>query len=158
MSVQPLEKQKVNVRTKVSGSSESHSRTLLKCRDLIDVADEPEVRGGTNEGLAPTEMALASLIACSNVITHKIAAKNNINIEQIDIDLDAQFNRLGVTLQEEVMVPFPEIVMNIKMTTDATDEQLERLKSDLDKYCPVAKVFSQSGSNIITEWSVTKPS
>ncbi len=157
MSVTPLHKQKVNVRTKLSGNAESHSRTLLRSRDLIDVSDEPEVRGGTNEGFAPTEMALGALIACSNVITHKIAAKNGIEIDELDFDLDAQFNRLGVTLQEEVMVPFPEILLNINMTTNASDEQIEILKSDLDKYCPVAKVFSQSGSKIITEWSIKRP-
>ena len=157
MSAEPLAKQKINVRTKLTGQSESHSRTLLKTRDLIDVSDEPEVRGGSNEGFAPTEMALAALIACSNVITHKIAAKNNIDIIDISFDLDAEFNRLGVTLQEEVMVPFPEILLNIKLTTLASDEQLDILKTELDKYCPVAKVFAQSGSNIITEWSVTRP-
>ena len=157
MSIQPLNKQKVNVRTKLSGQAESHSRTLLKCRDLIDVADEPEVRGGTNEGLAPTEMALGALIACTNVITHKIAAKNDIEITDMKVDLDAQFNRLGVTLQEEVMVPFPEILLHINLTTTATDEQLNILKTDLDKYCPVAKVFAQSGSKIITEWLVSRP-
>ena len=157
MSNQALNKQKVNVRTKLSGHAESHSRTLLKCRDLIDIADEPEVRGGTNEGLAPTEMALGALIACTNVITHKIAAKNGIHISDMNVDLDAQFNRLGVTLQEEVMVPFPEILLHIRLTTSADQEQLNVLKTDLDKYCPVAKVFSQSGSKVITEWSVTRP-
>jgi len=157
MSAEPLAKQKINVRTKLSGQSESHSRTLLKTRDLIDVSDKPEVRGGSNEGFAPTEMALGALIACSNVITHKIAAKNNIDITAISFDLDAEFNRLGVTLQEEVMVPFPEILLNIKLTTSASEEQLDILKTELDKFCPVAKVFAQSGSNIITEWSVTRP-
>ena len=157
MTVQALSKQKVSVRTKLSGESESHSRTLLRCRDLIDISDEPEVRGGTNEGLAPTEMALGALIACTNVITHKIAAKNGIDIVDIQFDLDAQFNRLGVTLQEEVMVPFPEILLDIELTTSASDEQLSILKSDLDKYCPVAKVFAASGSNIVTNWSIKRP-
>ena len=155
--VQALSTQKISVRTKLSGESESHSRTLLKCRDLIDISDEPEARGGTNEGLAPTEMALGALIACTNVITHKIAAKNDIDIVDISFDLDAQFNRLGVTLQEEVMVPFPEIVLNIELTSLANDEQLTILKSDLEKYCPVAKVFSSSGSKLTTNWSIKKP-
>jgi len=47
--------------------------------------------------------------------------------------------------------------LHISLTTTATDEQLNTLKTDLDKYCPVAKVFAQSGSNVITEWLVTRP-
>jgi len=148
---------KTRVRTKVSGESESHSRTLLKSRDLIDISDEPEVRGGSNEGFAPTEMALASLIACSNVITHKIAAKNNIDIVHIDFELDAEFNRLGVTLQKEVDVPFPEIQLTVRLTTNASDDEIEILKTELPKFCPVAKVFAMSGSNIETHWLISKP-
>ena len=115
------------------------------------------MRGGTNEGMAPTEMALAALIACSNVITHKIAAKNNIEITKIDFELDAEFNRLGVTLQEDVSVPFPEILLKINLVTSASDQEIEILKRDLAKFCPVSKVFVESGSNVITDWNVAKP-
>lgn len=149
-------KLKTSVRTKLSGEAESHSRTLLKSRDLVDVSDEPEARGGTNEGFAPTEMALASLIACSSVITHKIAAKNNIEIQHIDFEVDAEFNRLGVTLEEEVDVPFPEILLTIHLKTSASVTDLAILKKDLPRFCPVAKVFSQSGSKIITKWLINQ--
>lgn len=150
-------KTKTKVRTKLQGEAEGHSRTLLRCRDLIDVSDEPVERGGSNEGLAPTEMALGALIACTNVITHKIAAKHNIDIEEASFDLDAEFDRRGVTLQEEVMVPFPEIVLDIKLTTAASDQELEVLKTELDKFCPVAKVFSAAGSKIVSRWHITRP-
>ncbi len=147
---------KTSVRTKLTGESESHSRTLLRSRDLIDISDEPEARGGSNEGFAPTEMALASLLACSNVISHKIAAKNNIDIQHIDFEIDAEFNRLGVTLQDEIDVPFPEILLTIKLKTSASEQELDILKQDLPRFCPVAKVFSQSGSKITTKWLVNQ--
>ena len=138
-----------SVRTKLSAEAESHSRTVLRTRDLMDISDEPEARGGTNEGFAPTEMALASLMACSNVITHKIAHKNNVEIIALDFKVDAEFTRLGVMLEEEIDIPFPEILLTINLTTDASDEKIDILKTDLPKYCPVAKVFSQSGTNVI---------
>jgi len=150
-------KLKTSVRTKLTGEAESHSRTLLRSRDLIDVSDEPQVRGGSNEGFAPTEMALASLMACSNVITHKIAAKNNIEILHMDFEVDAEFNRLGVTLEEEVDVPFPEILLTINLHTTANEEAVDILKRDLPKFCPVAKVFAQSGSDVLTQWVGSRP-
>ncbi len=67
-------KPKSVVSQKIHGVAESHCRTLLKTRDLIDVSDEPLERGGTNEGFAPTEFMLAGLVACTNVILHRIAA------------------------------------------------------------------------------------
>lgn len=146
-----------SARTRLSAEAESHSRTVLKTRDLIDVSDEPEARGGTNEGFAPTEMALASLMACSNVITHKIAKKNGVEILSLDLEVDAEFTRLGVMLEEEIDVPFPEILLTINLTTTADDAAVNILKTDLPKYCPIAKVFSQAGSNVISKWNVSRP-
>ena len=150
-------KTKTSIRAKVSGVAESHSLTLLKARDLVDVSDEPAERGGTNEGLAPTELFLASLIACSNVISHKIAKKNGIQLNSLEISLDAGFNRLGVTLQEEVDLPFPDIKLRIEINTDASEDQLEILKRDLPRFCPVAKMIAQAGTKIDTEWVVKRP-
>ncbi|MCZ6560568.1 MAG: OsmC family protein [Gammaproteobacteria bacterium] len=145
------------MRAKVSGIAESHCLTLIKVRDLVDVSDEPAERGGTNEGLAPTELFLASLVACSNVITHKIAKKNGIQLDSLEILLDAGFNRLGVTLQEEVDLPFPDIKLRIEISTDASAEQLEILKRDLPRFCPIAKMIEQAGTKIGTEWVVKRP-
>ncbi len=151
-------KTKTVVRYKLSGFAESHSRTLLKVRDLVDVSDEPLERGGTNEGLAPTEFFLSALIACSNVISHKIAKQNSIRLESLEISLDAGFNRLGVTLQEEVDLPFPDIKLRIEATTDAPEEQMEILKRDLPRFCPVSKMIRQAGTKVDTEWVITRPS
>ena len=151
-------KTKTVVRYKLSGSAESHSRTLLKVRDLVDVSDEPVERGGTNEGLAPPEFFLSALIACSNVISHKIAKQNGIRLESLEISLDAGFNRLGVTLQEEVDLPFPDIKLRIEAITDAPEEQMEILERDLPRFCPVSKMIRQAGTKVDTEWVVTRPS
>ena len=150
-------KVKTMVRTKLSGLAESHSLTLLKTRDLVDVSDEPVERGGTNEGLAPTEFFLAALIACSNVISHKIAKKNGFKLESLAISLDAGFNRLGVTLQEEIDLPFPDIKLRIEVTTDASQEQMTILERDLPRFCPVSKMIEQAGTEIETEWVVIRP-
>lgn len=150
-------KTKTLVRTKLTGVAESHSLTLLKTRDVIDVSDEPVERGGTNEGMAPTELFLAALIACSSVVSHKIAKKNDIRLQALEISLDAGFNRLGVTLQEEIDLPFPDIKLRIEVTTDASAQQLEILQRDLPRFCPIAKMIEAAGTRIDTEWVIKRP-
>ena len=150
-------KSKLIVHQEVHGVAESHCRTVLKTRDLIDVSDEPVERGGTNEGFAPTEFMLAGLVACTNVILHRIAAKHGVEIEDMNIAVDASFDRRGVTLQEEIDIPYPEIRLMIELTTRASDDELAPLKQELRRYCPVSKVISQSGTAIIEEWTVTRP-
>ena len=64
-----------------------------------------------------------------------------------------KFNRLGTMLMEEVEVPFDDVVMDIEVETDATPAQMETIKSELEKFCPVAKVFRAAGMTITENWS-----
>lgn len=57
-------------------------------------------------------------------------------------------------LQDEIERSFSDIVMDITVATDATTEQMEAIKSDLAKFCPIAKVIRGSGVSITENWTV----
>ena len=141
------------VKMKVEGSSKSHSRADIISRDVESVIDEPEVRGGTNLGLTPTETLLASLIGCSNVITHRIAEKLGVKIEALDITADAKFDKSGASIIEEIEVPFPEVILNINIRCNANESQFNNIKEQLKMYCPISKVITNSGTIITENWN-----
>lgn len=151
MSIQP----KTVVTMKLEGHSASHARTDITVRDLKVIIDEPEARGGTNLGPSPTETLMTALIGCTNVITHKIAHKHGIDIKSLDVRVETQFDRRGVSLEEEIAVPFPEIKLIVDLTTDASPEAVEMVKTELSKFCPLSKVLRESGTVINEEWNVT---
>ena len=142
------------VTMKLEGSVKSHARTDILARDVESVIDEPTVRGGTNLGLTPTETLMASLIGCTNVISHRIAERINVKINKMDINVEATFNKDGVSLAKEVEIPFPEINLYIKIDTNASKEQLETIKRELKMYCPISKVITNSGSKINDIWEL----
>ena len=146
--------QKSEVIMSMSATGETHARTKINIRDVSSVIDEPEARGGTNQGLTPTETLMASLIGCTNVISKRIAHKMGIELGEMDIQLSAKFNRRGTMLEEEIDVPFSEVTMDIEIDTDATEEQINMLKIDLAKFCPIAKVLRGSGVSIIENWII----
>ena len=146
--------QKSEVIMSMSATGETHARTKINIRDVSSVIDEPEARGGTNQGLTPTETLMASLIGCTNVISKRIAHKMGIELGEMDIQLSAKFDRRGTMLEEEIDVPFSEVTMDIEIDTDATEEQIDMLKIDLAKFCPIAKVLRGSGVNIIENWII----
>lgn len=150
-------KQKITVTIKMEGTCPTHSRTDIVVRDTETTIDEPLERGGTNLGPSPTETALAGLVGCTSVIAQKIARKHGIDVQAFAVDLKATFDRRGVTLEEEVEVPFPDITLFINMTTDANDAEVETIKTDLAKFCAVSKVFRNAGSIITEEWTITRP-
>ena len=142
------------VTMKLEGSVKSHARTDILARDVESVIDEPTVRGGTNLGLTPTETLMASLIGCTNVISHRIAERINVKINKMDINVEATFNKDGVSLAKEVEIPFPEINLYIKIDTNGSKEQLETIKRELKMYCPISKVITNSGSKINDIWEL----
>ena len=148
---------KTVVTMRLNGSCVSHSRTDVMVRDLRSTIDEPVERGGTNQGLTPTETLMASLLACTNVITHKVAEKNGVHIDAMNVRLEAQFDRRGVVLMEEVDVPFPAITLHIDMVTSADPQAVERVKRELGMFCPVSKVLRGCGTELKEVWNVRAP-
>ena len=141
------------VHMKLEGSSKSHSRADIIARDVESVIDEPVARGGTNLGLSPTETLMSSLIGCPNVITHRIMEKMGFKINSLDIKSKTMFNKDGVSLIQEVEVPFPEINLDIAISTNASDSDLVEVQKQLAMYCPIAKVIRNSGTVINENWN-----
>ena len=78
-----------------------------------------------------------------------------MKIEAMDIDVDAQFDRRGVTLQDEVQVPFPSMTLNINIKSPNDPSEFDKVKADLQKFCPIAKVIRESGTEIAENWNIT---
>ncbi|MDA7425309.1 OsmC family protein [Thalassococcus lentus] len=133
----------------------THARTEVAVRDLKVVIDEPVERGGTNLGPAPTEAALAALIACTNVIGHKNAHRLGVDLGEVSIDADCKLDRRGVLMEEEIDVPFPKITLTVNCHTPATQEDLTRVGVETAKYCAIAKLFSQAGTDLVVDWVKT---
>jgi putative redox protein len=150
-------KPKTVVTLRLGGNCVSHSRTDVSSRELTSTIDEPAERGGTNKGLTPTETLMAALLGCTNVITHKVAEKNGVHIESMSVRVEAQFDRRGVTLAEELEVPFPAATLYVDLVTDAPPAAVEKVKRKLAMFCPVSKVIRASGTELKEVWNVRAP-
>ena len=137
---------------RVTSKCPSHARSDISVRDLSFSIDEPEQRGGTNSGPSPTETALAALIGCTNVIGHKCAKKLNHDIGHLSFKLRCEFDRRGVTLEEEIDLPFRKIDMTIESDGTASQAQLDEVAKEVAMYCPLSKLFRQSGTVINENW------
>ncbi|QFT31173.1 OsmC-like protein [Labrenzia sp. THAF82] len=144
------EKTVVKLRAKANGLS--HSRTDIGIRDVSYSIDEPVARGGTNLGPAPTEAALGALAGCTNVIGHKCAAKLGVDIGHMEIEITCEFDRRGVTLEEEIDVPFVALRQVVSADGSLSEDDLRRVGDEVAKYCPLSKLFEQSGTKLETIW------
>ena len=143
---------KTTVKLRAAAQSPSHSLSNIKIRDVEFAIDEPVERGGTNLGPTPTDAVLAALVGCTNVIGHKCAEKLGIDIGHLEMSAVCEFDRRGVTLSDEVEVPFQKIVLNVVIDGSASETELQILKVEIAKYCPVSKLFRNSGTIIEEIW------
>jgi uncharacterized OsmC-like protein len=147
-------KPKLTVDIKMTGTAVHHARTDIAIRDLSTIIDEPVVRGGTNVGPTPTEMLMTSLIGCTNVVSQRIEHRDGVHFGAMTIALHAKFDRRGAAMDEEIDLPFPVIMVTIDVHTDATPEQMDVIKTDLTRFCPVAKMMRAAGTVIEETWNV----
>lgn len=148
----PTIRPKTTVTLRASAHCPTHSLAEVSVRDLAFSIDEPTERGGTNKGPAPTDTALAALVGCTNTIGHKCAAKLGIDIGHLDISVACDFDRRGVTLAEEVDVPFQRIRLNVEADGPASEDEIQRVAAEVAKFCPLSKLFRQAGTEIEEVW------
>jgi len=143
---------KTAVTLKAQADCPSHSRSDISIRDLIFSIDEPEARGGTNAGPTPTDTVLAALIGCTNVIGHKCADKLGVDIGHMTIAAECDFDRRGVTLEEEIEVPFQAVRLTVTCNGPADQSSLHRVGQEVARYCPLSKLFENSGTKLKVNW------
>lgn len=138
------------------GFAETETRARIVVRDLEIVADEPLDRGGTNRGGAPTDLLIAALIGCSNVMVHRLAARAGVSVHHLAIDAESHFDWRGAALIEEVAVPMPNITLRVQLAADGDEAAIRSLQSDLGRFCPIAKILRAAGTEIEEVWTVAR--
>ena len=134
--------------------SNAHTNVTVGQHEIL--IDEPESLGGTNLGPSPGQVYLASLLGCTNVITKKCAKAHGVVISEMKIDAVVEVDPRGMRMMEEIDLAFPTIALNISIKTDADEPLIEKVKSDLHKFCPISRAMKQSGTVISENWIVTQ--
>ena len=112
---------------------QSRFKTKVFAGGHLIYADEPKELGGTDEGMNPGALLLASLGSCTAITIRMYADRKEMPLEGIKIDL--------AICKEEEMSKETTISRKIEFTGPLTPEQRERLMVIADK-CPIHKLLS----------------
>lgn len=119
--------------TAITELDKSHYKTKVYAGGHFIYADEPEDLGGTDEGISPGALLLASLGSCTAITMRMYADRKNIPLDAIKIEL--------AICKEEEMSKSTTISRKIELTGQMDDSQRERLMQIADK-CPIHKILS----------------
>ena len=110
------------------------------------VIDDAVERGGTDQRLNPPETFLGSMAGCLNIQMNRLAKERGITLKNINLSIDADFDRRGVTWGEDVPLPFPLVRIAVTGKSDASRNKLAVLRRDMLRHCPMSQVLLEGGT------------
>lgn len=142
------------IKVALEGYAPTASLTEVRVRGHSFVIDEPPYRHGTDVGPTPLETLLGALIGCTNVIARRIAMEMKIDLKIDKIDVLGHLDHRGIDRVADVPVPFPTIELKVNATTSGTEEDMLRLREDMNARCPMSVILRQAGSQIVESWDI----
>ena len=122
-----------NLITAITELDRSNYLTKVYAGGHFIYADEPESIGGTDQGMTPAALLLASLGSCTAITIRMYADRKEIPLESIKIHL--------TICKEEDMSASTRITRKIEFTGSLTSAQQSRMLEIADK-CPIHKMLS----------------
>lgn len=145
------------IRVELEGHCPTMSLTEVRVRKHSIVIDEPPYRHGTDVGATPLEVMLSALIACTNVISRRIAHERGIDLAIKRIGCVGHLDHRGIDMEADVPVPFPKIELAIEAITSASEDDMASLRRELKIRCPMSVILTQAGTLIEESWTVSAP-
>ena len=113
-------------------------RSQVKTRGFDVIVDQPENMGSTDQGPRPSELVLAALAACHEVTYRLYADAMDIDLKSVAVKVTGISDPRGFfNVEEGIPAGFSEVVGDINIESDASDEDIERLRQAVNQHCPV---------------------
>lgn len=133
-----------NVRYKVSSESEEGMRVKVNNgRGHEIIIDEPEQLGGTDQGMNPVEVTLASLAGCFSITASLLAKKMKVSIDNLKVEAAGEIDEKAMS-SKEVDSGFKEVDIVIKIKSQSSKDKIEELFQNIELFCPVSDSLKRS--------------
>jgi putative redox protein len=140
------------VTNRARGEMVDHAACAIHVRDFPPlISDEPPSRGGQDRGQSPLELLLASLCACTNVTTGRMAEKLRFEYSGLEMHAEGELDTRGRRGLADVPVHYSAVRLHVTVTTDEPNERVARLAGLVARYCPVDTLMRP----VIPEFEVT---
>lgn len=104
--------------------------------------DEPKSLGGTDTGMNPVEVVLASLGACQSIVARAYAPKFGVKLDDFRVEVEGQLDLDGFFNRSEVRPGYSDIQYTFYIKTDSPRDKVEEFIAFLESKCPVGDTLA----------------
>jgi uncharacterized OsmC-like protein len=124
---------------KVKTIGESMARSTTEVRNFKIFMDEPPELGGRDGAPSPLELILTAHGGCLSYMTFYIGKELGIEVKGTEVEVEASLNPAKFAgTNRSVRAGYQAVHVKIKVDADATPEQLETLRAEVEARCPVS--------------------
>jgi len=105
------------------------------------VTDLPADSDGQDIGATALELSVMSLAGCISTIYKKVADKMRINVSNLEVETEAEKGQDTIS----------KVKCLVYVSSDASQEKLEKCLDNTMKSCPVGVLYEKAGVEIYTE-------
>jgi uncharacterized OsmC-like protein len=105
-------------------------------RDHSIIIDEPTDRGGTDAGMSPVELLLASIASCMVLTLSIYSEAMGVKAQDIEVRAEGDLNSAGMKGSARVRPGFSKIRLFISARTDAKAETFQQVVDLAALRCP----------------------
>lgn len=114
----------------------------VNARDFEVIVDESKELGGTDTGMNPIELILASLGSCLAIVASAYAEKHRMLFSDFRVELEGDMDTDGFLGFSDVKKSFNEIRYNIHIETNEPIEKVEKFITFIQETCPITDTIA----------------
>lgn len=135
------------------GTGVAQTLTVAGEHPHVFSADTYPSFGGQDAAPSPLSYVLGALTSCNQVTGSLVAKDQGIRLGRWSFSAQGDLDPSVIAGGAEGNANFDRVSVRVTVETDATPEQLERLRSETERRCPVTQMFRRSGLEYRSEWS-----
>lgn len=108
------------------------------CRGHKVTMDEPAELGGTDTGMNPVELLLASLGGCLSICASMFSENHGVELKDFYVELEGDLDFRGFKGKVDVDPGFQDVRFTIHIESDSPREKIEKLVESIEERCPVS--------------------
>lgn len=119
----------------------------VQVREFTIVTDSGPVLAGYNLGPSSPELLLSGLASCLAHTFLIVGVAHEITFDQLSVAVRGKIDYRGMLeMDPERPVQLYDLGYAAHIVSEASDEQLERVRQDVDRLCPVLQTIVQPGT------------